>query len=102
MPPLIDRVLATPLAEPEDGVGDREGPRDGEVVVSVGSVDGRRPGVGAGGGFFAAVDITMLRCYGRIRRGTCFRSDRFPGGALASNNLAIFGAEAEKVTVNVV
>lgn len=34
--------------------------------------------------------------------GLVFDQTDFQGGALASNNLAIFGAEAEKVTVNVV
>lgn len=54
--PLIERVLATPLAGVVDGVGDREGRRAGEGAdVSTGVVDVLR--IALPGGFLFAVDM---------------------------------------------
>lgn len=58
MPPLIDRLRATPFcAVVDDGVGDRAGVRDGDEPG--GSVDGLRPLVVLVIGFFVTADILM-------------------------------------------
>jgi hypothetical protein len=55
VPPLIDRLRATPFAVADEGVGARAGARDGDV--DVGSVEGLRPVGVPAGGFFVAADI---------------------------------------------
>ena len=47
------------VVDVEEGVGERTGPRDGEVFV--GSVEGRRPDTVPAGGFFVAVDIAKKK-----------------------------------------
>lgn len=58
VPPLIDRLRATPFCVVVDGVGDRTGVRDGDEPG--GSVDGLRPPVVLVIGFFVTADILMI------------------------------------------
>lgn len=58
LPPLKDRVRAIPFVVPADeGVGERDVPRAGDVAASPGSVEDFRDPAGPAGGFFVAVDI---------------------------------------------
>ena len=43
------------MVDAEEGVGERAGPRDGDVIA--GSVEDLRPDAVPAGGFFVAVDI---------------------------------------------
>jgi hypothetical protein len=69
VPPLTERVRATPFVVVEDeGVGERAGPRDGVVI---GSVDGLRPDGLPAGGFLVAADMlcdkAILGCESWVR-----------------------------------
>ena len=60
VPPLIERLRATPFVALDDGVGERAGARDGgadDAGDDAGSVDGLLPLAVPAGGFFVAVDI---------------------------------------------
>jgi hypothetical protein len=63
VPPLTERVRATPFGVPDDeGVGERVGPRAGDEAF--GSVEGLRPLAVPAGGFLVAADMAAMdkRC----------------------------------------